>query len=179
MDKVTYNGMTFVPYIKESTIQGRITEIAAQITIDYSGLRPLFLCVRTGAVPFAGDVLRSGGIDAEISFIRLKSYEGTSTTGKVKEVMGLTENLEGRDVIVIEDIVDTGTTIKKLVEDLKAKGTASVKVASLLFKPESLLHDVKPDYTGFSIPSKFIIGFGLDLDGLARNLRDIYVLEEK
>ena len=82
-------------------------------------------------------------------------------------------------MIVIEDIVDTGTTIKKLVEDLKAKGTASVKVASLLFKPESLLHDVKPDYTGFSIPSKFIIGFGLDLDGLARNLRDIYVLEEK
>ena len=127
MDKVTYNGMTFVPYIKESTIQGRITEIAAQITNDYSGLRPLFLCVLTGAFPFAADLFRSVGIDAEISFIRLKSYEGTSTTGKVKEVMGLTENLEGRDVIVIEDIVDTGTTIKKLVEDLKAKGTASVK----------------------------------------------------
>ncbi len=171
--------MTFVPYIKESTIQGRIAEIAAQITKDYSGLRPLFLCVLTGAFPFAADLFRSVNIDAEISFIRLKSYEGTSTTGKVKEVMGLTENLEGRDVIIIEDIVDTGTTIKKLVEDLKAKGTTSVKVASLLFKPESLLHDVKPDYVGFSIPSKFIIGFGLDLDGLARNLRDIYVLEEK
>ncbi len=171
--------MTFVPYIKESAIQGRIAEIAEQITKDYSGLRPLFLCVLTGAFPFAADLFRSVNIDAEISFIRLKSYEGTSTSGKVKEVMGLTENLEGRDVIVIEDIVDTGTTIKKLVEDLKAKGASSIKVASLLFKPGSLLHDVKPDYVGFSIPSKFIIGFGLDLDGLARNLRDIYVLEEK
>lgn len=171
--------MTFVPYIKESAIQGRIAEIAEQITKDYSGLRPLFLCVLTGAFPFAADLFRSVNIDAEISFIRLKSYEGTSTSGKVKEVMGLTENLEGRDVIVIEDIVDTGTTIKKLIEDLKAKGASSIKVASLLFKPGSLLHDVKPDYVGFSIPSKFIIGFGLDLDGLARNLRDIYVLEEK
>lgn len=171
--------MTFVPYIKESAIQGRIAEIAEQITKDYSGLRPLFLCVLTGAFPFAADLFRSVNIDTEISFIRLKSYEGTSTSGKVKEVMGLTENLEGRDVIVIEDIVDTGTTIKKLVEDLKAKGASSIKVASLLFKPGSLLHDVKPDYVGFSIPSKFIIGFGLDLDGLARNLRDIYVLEEK
>ncbi len=171
--------MTFVPYIKESAIQGRIAEIAEQITKDYSGLRPLFLCVLTGAFPFAADLFRSVNIDAEISFIRLKSYEGTSTSGKVKEVMGLTENLEGRDIIVIEDIVDTGTTIKKLVEDLKAKGASSIKVASLLFKPGSLLHDVKPDYVGFSIPSKFIIGFGLDLDGLARNLRDIYVLEEK
>lgn len=179
MDKVTYDGMTFVPYIKESAIQGRIAEIAEQITKDYSGLRPLFLCVLTGAFPFAADLFRSVNIDAEISFIRLKSYEGTSTSGKVKEVMGLTENLEGRDVIVIEDIVDTGTTIKKLIEDLKAKGASSIKVASLLFKPGSLLHDVKPDYVGFSIPSKFIIGFGLDLDGLARNLRDIYVLEEK
>lgn len=178
MEKVTYDGLTFVPYITNDTIQGRISELAQEINKDYAGKRPLFLCVLTGAFPFAADLFRAIDIDAEISFIRLKSYEGTSTTGKVKEVMGLTEDLQGRDVIIVEDIVDTGTTITKLIEDLKAKGTASIKVATLLFKPESVKFDLKPDYVGFPIPSKFIIGFGLDLDGLARNLRDIYVLEE-
>ncbi len=176
MEKVTYNGLTFEPYITHNTIQARIAEIADRITDDYQGHCPLFLCVLTGAFPFAADLFRAVGIDAEISFIRLKSYEGTSTTGKVKEVMGLTENLEGRDIIIVEDIIDTGTTIKKLIEDIKAKDPASVRVATLLFKPDSLRHDVKPDYVGFSIEPKFIIGFGLDLDGLARNLRDIYQL---
>lgn len=116
--------------------------------------------------------------DAEITFIRLKSYEGTSSTGTVKEVMGLTEDIAGRPVIVVEDIVDTGNTIRRLVDDLEAKNPAQVKIATLLFKPESLRCDVTPDYVGFAIPPKFIIGYGLDLDGLARNLKDIYVLKE-
>uniref|UniRef100_UPI0026ED227E phosphoribosyltransferase n=1 Tax=uncultured Muribaculum sp. TaxID=1918613 RepID=UPI0026ED227E len=123
-------------------------------------------------------LFRAIDIDAEISFIRLKSYEGTSTTGVVKQVLGLSENLEGRDVIVVEDIIDTGNTIKKLVADLKEKNPASIRIATLLFKPESLQCEVNPDYVGFAIPPKFIIGFGLDLDGLARNLRDIYVLHD-
>ena len=123
-------------------------------------------------------MFRAIDIDAEISFIRLKSYEGTSTTGVVKQVLGLSENLEGRDVIVVEDIIDTGNTIKKLVADLKEKNPASIRIATLLFKPESLQCEVNPDYVGFAIPPKFIIGFGLDLDGLARNLRDIYVLHD-
>lgn len=179
MDKVTYNGLTFEPYITHETIQSRISEIAAQIDKDYAGKQPLFLCVLTGAFPFAADLFRAVDIDAEISFIRLKSYEGTSTSGKVKEVMGLTEDLTGRDIIIIEDIIDTGATIKKLVEDLEKKNPASVKVATLLLKPESLQHKLNPDYVGFTIDPRFIIGFGLDLDGLARNLRDIYQLKQE
>lgn len=177
--QVTYNGLTFEPFLTKEQIQARIAEIASEIERDCAGKTPLFLCVLNGAFPFAADLFRAVDIDAEISFIRLKSYEGTGTTGNVKEVIGLTENIEGRTVIVVEDIVDTGNTMAKLVQDLKAKNPAEVKVASLLYKPESLQRDVRLDYVGFEIPTKFIIGFGLDLDGMARNLPDIYVLKEQ
>lgn len=176
MNTVTYNGLNFRPYIEYETIQRRIAEIGAEIGSEYSGKCPLILCVLTGAFPFASDLFRSLGIDAEIAFIRLKSYEGTATTGNVKQLLGLTENIEGRHVIVVEDIVDTGHTISNLIKDLKAKNPASIKVATLLYKPQAQLCGVVPDYVGFEIPTKFIIGFGLDLDGLARNLRDIYVI---
>lgn len=177
-DCVTYQGMTFVPFISREKIDARVVELGKEITRDYAGKQPLFICVLNGAFPFASDLFRAFEGDAEIDFIRLKSYEGTSTTGVVKEVLGLNRPIEGRDVIVVEDIVDTGHTIDKLVSDLKQKNPASVKIATLLFKPESLVKDVNPDYVGFAIPKKFIIGFGLDLDGLARNLNDIYVLKE-
>ncbi len=178
MEKVTYNGLTFVPYIRNEKIQDRIKELGKTITEETRGKRPLFLVVLNGAFPFASDLFRAVETDAEITFVRLKSYEGTSTTGNVRKLMGLTEDLKGRDVIVVEDIVDTGHTIARLLDELRALEPASLKVATLLFKPESLQCDVKPDYVGFSIPPKFIIGFGLDLDGLARNLPDIYVLKE-
>jgi hypoxanthine phosphoribosyltransferase len=178
MKEVTYNGLTFTPYILKEQIDARVKELGKTISEEYRGKRPLFLCVLNGAFPFAADLFREVDTDAEITFIRLKSYEGTSSTGVVKEVMGLSEKLEGRSVIIVEDIVDTGHTIKRLLDDLKKQNPADLKVATLLFKPESLCCDVKPDYVGFSIPPKFIIGFGLDLDGLARNLKDIYVLKE-
>ncbi len=179
MKQVTYNGLTFVPYIDKEKIAARVKEIAADINKDFEGSVPLFICVLNGAFPFASDLFRAVDLDAEIAFIRLKSYEGTGSTGVVKEVLGLSENIKDRNVIVVEDIIDTGNTIVKLVDDLQKMGPASLKIATLLFKPESVKTNVKPDYIGFSIPPKFIIGYGLDLDGLARNLEDIYILKEQ
>lgn len=178
--EVEYNGMAFEPFISNAEIEERIDALAKTITKDYKDKRPLFLCVLTGAFPFASDLFRKcEDINAEIAFIRLKSYEGTATSGKVKEVLGLDADIEGRDVIVVEDIVDTGRTIAGLLDTLRARNAANVRVATLLFKPDALKIDFKPDYTGFEIPSRFIVGFGLDIDGQGRNLNDIYVLKNK
>lgn len=179
MTEVTYEGLTFVPYIPKDEIQARVAELGRQIAADYKDTTPLFVCVLNGAFPFASDLFRAAeDIDAEITFVRLKSYEGTSTSGNVKELVGLHEDIKDRKVIVVEDIIDTGNTIYRLVEDLRRKGPADVKVATLLFKPDALARPIKPDYIGFNIPTKFIIGYGLDLNGKARNLNDIYILKE-
>ncbi|MDE5826314.1 MAG: hypoxanthine phosphoribosyltransferase [Duncaniella sp.] len=181
MKRKCYQGMTFRPFISNSRITERVGEIAKSIVDEYGDRKPLFLCVLNGAAPFAVDLFRAcEDIDAELTFVRLKSYEGTGSTGVVKQVMGLTENLEGRDIILVEDIIDTGNTMVKLLADLHALNPASVRIATLLFKPEALQHpELKPDYVGFEIPKKFIIGYGLDIDGLARNLNDIYILDEE
>ncbi len=179
MKEVTYEGLTFEPYITREKIDSRIKELGQTISEECAGQNPLFLCVLNGAFPFASDLFRAcEDIDAEIAFVRLKSYDGTGSTGQVKELLGLSDNIEGRTVIVVEDIVDTGNTIVRLIDTLQKKNPAKIKVATLLFKPEALEHDFKPDYVGFSIPKKFIIGFGLDLNGRARNLNDIYILKE-
>lgn len=179
MKRKSYQGMTFRPFIENAEIMARVQTLGREITEKYSGKNPLLLCVLNGAAPFAVDLFRAVDTDAEISFIRLKSYEGTGSTGTVKEVLGLGESIAGRHVIVVEDIIDTGRTMFKLLADLSAQKPASLAVATLLFKPDALQCDIKPDYVGFSIPVKFIIGYGLDIDGMARNLNDIYVLDDE
>lgn len=181
MEEITIKGLTFEPYLKESEIQKQVNRVAREICQGLDGDEsPLFLCVLNGAFMFAADVFRACNLpESEITFIRFKSYQGTASTGVVKEIMGLDEDITGRNVIIIEDIVDTGATAKRLRALLAEHHPKSVKMATLLFKPESLTTGNPPEYVGFSIPPQFIIGYGLDLDGQARNLRDIYVLKKK
>lgn len=180
-NKITVNGLTFVPYIDREMIANETRRVAAEIRRDLEGSNPIFICVLNGAFMFAADLYREIGInDSVITFVKYSSYEGgTCTTGTVKEVIGLKEDIEGRDVVIIEDIVDTGLTACKMIEDLKKRNPKSVRFCTLLHKPESSRTGFEPDYVAFSIPPKFIIGYGLDLDGKVRNLKDIYVIEEE
>ena len=179
MKRKTYKGLTFRPFIERETINEQVSRLGQRISADYAGEYPLLICVLNGAAPFAVDLFRALDIDAEITFMRLKSYEGTGSTGTVKQIMGLNEDLTGRHVIIVEDIIDTGRTMKRLQADIEAMNPASVRIATLLFKPEALEVQIEPDYVGFEIPKKFIIGYGLDIDGMARNLNEIYVLDEQ
>lgn len=158
-------------------IKKDIETIASQINGDLANENnPLFISVLNGSFIFTADIIRLITVPCEVSFVKLSSYEGTSTTGKVNELIGLTENIKGRSVIILEDIVDTGITLGKLVETLNSFDPKSVKVATLLFKPDSYKGNIKIDYIGKSIPNDFIVGYGLDYNGLGRNLADIYTL---
>lgn len=162
----------FIPYEK---IRSVVDKMGEEMNRDLAGKKPLFLCVLNGAFMFAADIFkRVSLLDAEISFVKLASYEGTSSTGKVKELIGLNEDLQGRTVVVLEDIIDTGITIENTIKQIQAKNAAEVYVATLLLKPDALIKEVKMDYIGLEIPNDFIVGYGLDYDGCGRNLIDIY-----
>lgn len=166
----------FQPYIKASQIQEQIGKLANQINNDYAGKCPLFIAILNGSFIFAADLFKELTIDAEICFIKLASYKGTKSTGNVITSIGLDEPLKDRHVIIVEDIVDTGKTLYTFLPQLINQQPASLKIAALLHKPEALVFPLKIDYLGFSVPDKFLLGYGLDYDGLGRNLKEIYQL---
>jgi len=168
---------TFEPYLKEAAIQEKITELAVQLNQDYEGNRPLFLSVLNGAFLFTADLFKQITIEAEVSFIKLASYKGTSSTGNVITAIGLDINVKDRHIIILEDIIDTGKTLHHYLPQLESMQPASVKIAVLLNKKEALIYPVQIDYACFDIPNKFVVGYGLDYDGLGRNSRDIYQLK--
>ncbi|RYY94926.1 MAG: hypoxanthine phosphoribosyltransferase [Chitinophagaceae bacterium] len=178
MNQVTLLDKTFDPYLNEATIQARIAELAQEINKEYEGKQPLFIAILNGAFMFASDLFKQLTITAEISFIKLASYKGTNSTGNVVTAIGLDQDLIGRDIIVVEDIVDTGKTLAEFLPKLQHHQPTSVRIATLLHKPEATKHPLTLDYVGFSIPNKFVVGYGLDYDGIGRNLKEIYQLAE-
>ena len=152
--------------------------VAQQISKDMEGKVPLFLGVLNGAFIFAADLMRELTIPSEISFVKLASYQGTTSTGKINEVLGINEDLSGRTVIIVEDIVESGLTMKRMIESLGTRNPASVHICTLFLKPDKLKEDLDIDYVAFRIPDDFIIGYGLDYDHLGRELREIYTIVE-
>ncbi len=169
----------FEIFIPSENIQKRIKEISVQVNEDYFDKNPLFLSILNGAFIFTADFFREVTIPAEVSFIKLKSYRKMETSGKVKELLGLEHNIFNRNIIIIEDIVDTGKTLGHILEEFNELGAKSIEILTLLHKPEATRDPVDLKYVGFEIPNKFVIGYGLDYDGYGRNLKDIYKVIEQ
>lgn len=178
MHTIQVKNKTFIPYLSEKEIQETVNRIGKEINTDYKNLQPLFIVILNGAFMFAADLFKTINIDAEISFIKLISYKGTRSTGNVITAIGLDELIKNKHIIIVEDIIDTGNTLHTFLPQLIDQQPASLKIASLLYKPEATIYPIKPDYIGFTIPNKFVLGYGLDYDGLARNLSAIYQLQE-
>ena len=178
MQLIRVHDKNFEPFLSEEEIARRISEVANQLNQDYTGKRPVFIAILNGAFMFASDLFKRLTIDAEICFIKLASYKGTKSTGHVITAIGLDMDLYGREVVIVEDIVDTGKTLYHFLPKLQHQQPASLKIAALLHKPEATLFPLQIDYVGFSIPNKFVVGYGLDYDGLGRNLKEIYQVKE-
>jgi len=176
MSIVQIKDKTFKTSIPEEEILKRVQVVADKINRDMAGKNPLFLAVLNGAFVFAADLMRRVTIPCEISFVKLASYQGVTSTGKVSEVLGINEDLTDRTVVIIEDIVDTGLTMKRMIETLGTRNPASIHICALLVKPDKLQVDLNIEYAAMEIPNDFIVGYGLDYDQQGRNLRDIYTL---
>ena len=173
---IALHGKLFQPYLAADVIATRVAEMGQRIALDYAGIAPVMVVVLKGSAIFAADLARAMRLPLEMEFVRLSSYSGTQSTGVVKALLPLADELcDSQHLLVVEDIVDTGTTLSKFLPDLRARGAASVKLASLLSKPDARVHPVHIDYCGFEIPNDFVVGYGLDFDELGRNLPDIWV----
>ena len=181
MDKVKLYDKTFRTFITYESLKKAIDEVADKINADFNGCEdiPVLLCVLNGSIMFTSELMKRLTFNCQIVSTKLTSYEGTSTTGKVKQAMGLTADIKGRRVIIVEDIVDSGNTIVELKRILEEKEACESRVCTLLLKPEAYKKDIKIDYVAMEIPNDFIVGFGLDYDELGRNLKDIYVLDNE
>ena len=177
MNSIKVVDKEFIPYLNENEIQEKITTLAAQLNKDYVGKKPIFLSILNGSFLFTADLFKQITIEAEVCFIKLASYKGMTSSGNVITAIGLEANVTGRHIIIVEDIIDTGKTLHHYLPQLASSGPASVKIAVLLNKKEARQYEVKVDYTCFEIPNKFVVGYGLDYDGLGRNSKDIYQLK--
>jgi hypoxanthine phosphoribosyltransferase len=173
---ITILDKTFIPFIEREKLEERISELASQISTDYKDGCPIFIVVLNGAFLFATELLKRTQLSCEITFVKLASYTHTESTGSVRQIIGLEEKITGRDVIIIEDIVDTGLTMSQLLTQIALLNPASVEIATLLHKPDALLKPMDMRYIGFEIANRFVVGYGLDYDGLGRNLDSLYVI---
>ena len=178
MNSIKIKDKSFRVSLSETEIKNRIKALAAEISVDMAGKNPLFLGVLNGAFIFAADLMREMTIPCEISFVKLASYQGTTSTGKIKEVIGINEDLTGRTVVIVEDIVESGQTMKRMIESLGTRNPASVQICTLFFKPDKLQEELTLDYVAFRIPDDFIVGYGLDYDQAGRGLKDVYSIIE-
>lgn len=178
MNTITVKDKLFEPYLTSGELKSCVERLATQISSDYHGKKPLFIAILNGSFMFAADLFKSIRIEAEICFIKLASYKGTKSTGQVITAIGLDTDIHNRHVVIIEDIVDTGRTLHEFLPQLQHQQPASLELAVLLHKPEATRYPLSIKYLGFSIPDKFVVGYGLDYDGLGRNLGEIYRLKE-
>lgn len=178
MGIIRVHDKNFEPFLAAEDISARIKQIAEKLNTDYSTKRPLFIAILNGSFMFASDLFKALDIDAEICFIKLASYKGTKSTGHIITAIGLDMDLYGRNVVIIEDIVDTGKTLNEFLPQLRHQQPASLSIVALLHKPDATQFPMRIDYLGFSIPDKFVVGYGLDYDGLGRNIPEIYRLVE-
>ncbi len=179
MKKVQVLDKTFKLYLPEDEIQSIVRRMAADISRDYKDRNPIICPVLTGSFMFAADLMRDLDFDARVSCVRFSSYQGMASTGHVKEILGFPKECTGHDVIIVEDIIDSGISMERMLEQLKQLNPASIAVCTFLFKPGSFKKNYKIDYIGKEIPDDFIVGYGLDYDDMGRTLRDIYVIDEQ
>lgn len=179
MSVIQIKDKRFETFISEERILEEVTRVAKEISRDLQGSSPLFVSVLNGSFMFTADLMKRLDMPCEISFVKLASYEGTSSTGKVKELVGLNEDIAGRTIVIVEDIVDTGITMKRLIETLRARNPKKIRIATLLLKPDKLQVELDVHYVAMRIPNDFIVGYGLDYDGFGRNYRDIYKVTDE
>ena len=178
METIRIKDKQFKTFITEEQILKEVARVGEEINRDLADANPLFVSVLNGSFMFTADLMKHVSVPCEISFVKLASYAGTSSTVKVKELVGLNDDITGRTIVIVEDIIDTGLTMERLIETLKARNPKEIRIATLLVKPDKLKVDLDINYIAMSIPNDFIVGYGLDYDGLGRNYRDIYTVIE-